>query len=69
MRGNVSTYHLNMEDIANLVDPIMMPPSPAVLEAMIGSNHWPTQPPRMNHAWISPCEMVMDQRCTEVAEE
>ena len=36
MRGNVSTYHLNMEDIANLVDPIMMPPSPAVLEAMIG---------------------------------
>ena len=36
MRGNVSTYHLNVEDIANLVDPIVMPPSPAVLAATIG---------------------------------
>ena len=36
MKGNVSTYRLNIEDIADLVDPIIMPPSPPLLSAMIG---------------------------------
>ena len=36
MRGNVSTYRLNVEDIANLVNPMVMPPSPVLLAAMIG---------------------------------
>ena len=36
MRGNVSTYCLNVEDIANLVNPMVMPPSPVLLAAMIG---------------------------------
>ena len=36
MRGNVSTYHLNVEDIANLIDPMVMPPSPVLLAATIG---------------------------------
>ena len=30
MKGNVSTYHLNIEDIADLVDPVIKPPIPAV---------------------------------------
>lgn len=36
MRGNVSTYCLNVEDIANLVNPMVMPPSPVLLAATIG---------------------------------
>ena len=36
MRGNVSTYHLNVEDITNLMDPLVMPPSPVLLATMIG---------------------------------
>ena len=36
LRGNVSTYHLNVEDIANLVDPIIMPPPPIILTTTIG---------------------------------
>ena len=36
MKGNVLTYCLNIEDIADLVDPIIMPPSPLLLSAMIG---------------------------------
>ena len=36
MKGNVSTYHLNVEDIANLVNPVVMPPSPVLFAAMIG---------------------------------
>lgn len=34
MRGNVSSYHLNVEDIADLVDPVVMLPSPV---------YWPPQ--------------------------
>ena len=35
MRGNVSTYCLNAEDVANVVDPIMRPPSPTILATTI----------------------------------
>lgn len=36
MRGNVSTYRLHREDIANLVTGRTMPPLPAILSATIG---------------------------------
>lgn len=36
IKGNVSTYRLNTEDIADLVDPVTMPPEPPLLSAMIG---------------------------------
>ena len=36
MKGNVSTYCLNVQDFANLVDPFVMPPTPQILAATIG---------------------------------
>ena len=35
-RDNVSSYHLNVEDIANIVDPVVMLPSPVLLATTIG---------------------------------
>jgi hypothetical protein len=35
MRGNVSTYHLNMDDIHDLVEPNSFPPPPHLLTAVI----------------------------------
>lgn len=36
IKGNVSTYRLNVDDIASLVDPIIMPPPPQILAATVG---------------------------------
>ena len=36
LRGNVSTYHLNTDDIASMTDSQIMPPSSAILAAIIG---------------------------------
>ncbi|KAH9009398.1 hypothetical protein EDB85DRAFT_1881628, partial [Lactarius pseudohatsudake] len=36
LRGNVSTYRLNTEDIAKMADGQIMPPSPSILAATIG---------------------------------
>ncbi|KAH9022939.1 hypothetical protein EDB85DRAFT_1894966 [Lactarius pseudohatsudake] len=35
LRGNVSTYRLNTEDIAKMADGQIMPPSPSILAATI----------------------------------
>ena len=35
VRGNVSTYRLNVTDIVNIVDPNIMPPPPRILAAVI----------------------------------
>ena len=36
LRGNVSTYRLNTNDIANLTGDLIMPPPSAILAATIG---------------------------------
>ena len=36
VRGNISTYRLNTEDIADMIDPKIMPPTSRILAATIG---------------------------------
>ena len=36
VRGNVATYKLNVEDIADIVDPKIMPPPAKILASVIG---------------------------------
>ena len=36
IRGNVSTYRLNTDDIAEMIDPVRMPPSSSILASTIG---------------------------------
>src|ERR1700720_1134922 len=36
VKGNVSTYRLNTEDIVDVIDPKVMPPPPEILASVIG---------------------------------